>query len=593
MAAERVQSITQHLTGSAAPAASIFTAVETIPLDAIFALSAACLADTDPNKINLGIGAYRDNEGKPWVLPVVRKVKKALLEDPSQNHEYLAIDGLRTFTDASAKMILGAESRAVTEKRFLGVQQVSGTGAVRLGADFLKKIKPTATVYISDPTWGNHFQIFGDAGFPVKTYKYWDASTRGLAYDQFIACLQAAEPGSIFVLHACAHNPTGVDPTQDQWKHIAAVIKEKKHFPFFDCAYQGFASGSLDQDAWAVRYFVESGFELFVAQSYSKNFGLYSERCGCLTVVTSSEAQAAAVRSQLCRINRASISNPPAYGARIVNAVLNDKALFAEWEENLRTMAHRIIKMRAETLRHLTDLKTPGTWTHITSQIGMFSYTGLTVAQVKVIKEKFHVYMTDNGRISMAGLNEGNGIDSGKKNHVKKSQRDAPASKDVYLALLVKLYRFLARRTDSSFNKVVLKRLFMSRVNRPPMSISRIARYLKANEGKTAVLVGTVTDDSRLLEVPKLSIAALRVTDAARARILAAGGEILTFDQLALRAPTGKNTVLLRGPKNAREAVKHFGAAGVPGSSAKPYVRSKGRKFERARGRRSSRGYKN
>ncbi|KAJ3073599.1 60S ribosomal protein L18 [Podochytrium sp. JEL0797] len=185
------------------------------------------------------------------------------------------------------------------------------------------------------------------------------------------------------------------------------------------------------------------------------------------------------------------------------------------------------------------------------------------------------------------------GIDSGKKNHVKKSARSAPSSKDVYLALLVKLYRFLARRTDSKFNKVVLRRLFMSRINRPPLSVSRIARYLKNNEGKTAVVVGTITDDIRLLEVPKLSVAALRVTESARARILAAGGEILTFDQLALRAPTGKGTVLLRGPKASREAVKHFGAAGVPGSSVKPYVRAKGRKFERARGRRSSRGYKN
>ncbi|KAI8615627.1 pyridoxal phosphate-dependent transferase, partial [Chytriomyces sp. MP71] len=378
------------------------------PLDAIFALSAAHTADQDPHKINLGIGAYRDNDGKPWVLPVVRKVKQNLLNDPSLNHEYLAIDGLRTFTDASAKMILGADSAAVKEKRFLGVQQISGTGAVRLGGDLLKKIKPSATVYISDPTWGNHFQIFGDAGFPVKTYKYWDAATRGLAFNEFIANLENAPNGSIFVLHACAHNPTGVDPTQDQWKKIAAMMKQKQHFPFFDCAYQGFASGSLDKDAWAVRFFVESGFEIFVAQSYSKNFGLYSERCGCLTVVTSTEAQAVAVRSQLCRLNRASISNPPAFGARIVSAVLNDPVLFAEWEENLRTMANRIIKMRSETVRHLTELKTPGTWTHITSQIGMFSYTGLSVAQVKVIKEKFHVYMTDNGRISMAGLNEGN-----------------------------------------------------------------------------------------------------------------------------------------------------------------------------------------
>ncbi|KAJ3118123.1 Aspartate aminotransferase, cytoplasmic [Physocladia obscura] len=406
-ATNRTLAISQHLSGNAT-AVSVFEAVENLPLDPIFALSAAYVADADSNKINLGIGAYRDNDGKPWVLPVVRQVEQSLLNDKSLNHEYLAIDGLRTFTDASAKMILGSESIAVKEKRFLGVQQISGTGAVRLGSDFLFKINKNATVYISDPTWGNHLQIFGDSGFTVKTYKYWNAATRGLAFDEFLESLKNAPLGSIFVLHACAHNPTGVDPTHEQWKQIAAVIKERKHFPFFDCAYQGFASGSLAQDAWAVRYFVESGFEIFVAQSYSKNFGLYSERCGCLTVVTSTEQQAINVRSQLCRLNRSSISNPPAYGARIVNAVLNDPTLFTEWEENLRTMAHRIIKMRSECVRHLTDLKTPGSWDHITSQIGMFSYTGLTKAQVKVIKEKFHVYMTDNGRISMAGLNEGN-----------------------------------------------------------------------------------------------------------------------------------------------------------------------------------------
>ncbi|KAJ3071129.1 Aspartate aminotransferase, cytoplasmic [Podochytrium sp. JEL0797] len=407
-AASRIASINLHLTPGSAPTSSIFSTVENLPMDPIFALSAAYMADTDPKKINLGIGAYRDNDGKPWILPVVRKVEQKIVADPTLNHEYLAIDGLRSFTDASAKMILGAESSAIKEKRFLGVQQISGTGAVRLGADLLHKIKKDSTVYISDPTWGNHFQIFGDAGFAVKTYKYWDAATRGLAFPEFLNSLQTAPNGSIFVLHACAHNPTGVDPTQEQWKQIAAIMKEKAHFPFFDCAYQGFASGSLDKDAWAVRFFVDVGFEIFVAQSYSKNFGIYNERCGCLTVVTANENQAVNVRSQLCRLNRASISNPPAYGARIVNAVLNDPVLFAEWEDNLRTMANRIIKMRQETVRHLTDLKTPGTWTHITSQIGMFSFTGLSVAQVKAIKEKFHVYMTDNGRISMAGLNEGN-----------------------------------------------------------------------------------------------------------------------------------------------------------------------------------------
>ncbi|KAJ3308607.1 Aspartate aminotransferase, cytoplasmic [Blyttiomyces sp. JEL0837] len=358
----RVDAIASHLTAGSVQVSS-FDNVPLAPLDAIFALSGACNADPDPLKINLSIGAYRDNDGKPWVLPVVKKS--------------------------------------------LGVQTISGTGAVRLGADFLAKYRK-APVYISDPTWGNHGQILNDAGYDVRTYKYWDPQTRGLAFDKMMQCFREAPNGSIIVLHACAHNPTGVDPTQEQWKEIAKVIREKSHFPFFDCAYQGFASGSLDKDAWAVRYFVEQGFELLVAQSFSKNFGLYGERTGCLTVVTSSETQAVNVRSQLCRLIRASFSNPPSFGARICNLVLNDPALYAEWEDNLRTMANRIIKMRDAVYSHLVTLKTPGTWTHITSQIGMFSFTGLSLAQVTLIKSKFHVYMTDNGRVSMAGLNEGN-----------------------------------------------------------------------------------------------------------------------------------------------------------------------------------------
>ncbi|KAJ3353162.1 Aspartate aminotransferase, cytoplasmic [Entophlyctis luteolus] len=387
---------------------SVFVAVPNCPTDLIFALDGAYSADTHPKKVNLTIGAYRDENGDPWILPVVRKAKEIVMNDPTINHEYLRMDGLRSFTDASAKIILGSGSPAIKENRFAGVQSVSGTGAVHLGASFLGEFKSDADVYVSDPTWGNHPDIFKTAGFIPKKYNYWDAKTRGLAFDDFLSTLETAKDGSIFVLHACAHNPTGVDPTQDQWKKIAEVMKAKKHFPFFDCAYQGFASGSLEKDAWAVRYFVDAGFELFVAQSYSKNFGIYSERCGSLTVVTSSEEQAVNVRSQLCKHNRQSISTPPAFGARIVSAVLNDKDLFSEWEENLRTMSSRIIRMRQECVRHLTELKTPGTWTHITSQIGMFSFTGLTPAQVQVLRDKFHVYLIPNGRISVAGLNERN-----------------------------------------------------------------------------------------------------------------------------------------------------------------------------------------
>lgn len=223
--------------------------------------------------------------------------------------------------------------------------------------------------------------------------------------------ISKAPSGSIILLHVCAHNPTGVDPTQDQWKQIAKVMKDKNHFPFFDCAYQGFASGDLNRDAWAVRYFIEQGFELLVAQSYAKNFGLYGERAGCFHFVASpSNGQeiSGRVASQLAILQRSEISNPPAYGARIASKVLNDAQLFAMWEDNLREMSGRIIKMRKALRSKLEDMGTPGTWNHITDQIGMFSFTGLTEKQVLKIREDAHVYMTKNGRISMAGLNTHN-----------------------------------------------------------------------------------------------------------------------------------------------------------------------------------------
>lgn len=249
-------------------------------------------------------------------------------------------------------------------------------------------------------------------GLPLKTYPYFSATTKGLDFDGMRSTLEAAPSGSIILLHACAHNPTGVDPTQAQWKDLATLMRTKKHFPFFDCAYQGFASGSLGQDGWAVRYFIDQGFELCIAQSFAKNFGLYGERAGAFHFVGGPGADAAGtvarVASQLAILQRSEISNPPAYGARLASLVLNDTALFAEWEENLRTMSGRIKDMRQALRVNLEALGTPGGWAHITEQIGMFSYTGLTEQQVLRIREDAHVYMTKNGRISMAGLNSGN-----------------------------------------------------------------------------------------------------------------------------------------------------------------------------------------
>ena len=295
-------------------------------------------------------------------------------------------------------------------------QTISGTGAVHLGALFLSRFYPRPSgqpVYFSSPTWANHNQIFSNVSLPIKTYPYFSAQTKGLDFEGMKTAIDAAPEGSIILLHACAHNPTGVDPTRDQWVEIAKIIRAKKHFPFFDCAYQGFASGDLANDAWAVQYFVSQGFELCIAQSFAKNFGLYGERAGAFHFVTCPGPTAAEtvgrVGSQLAILQRSEISNPPAYGARIASLVLNDPTLFAEWEANLRTMAGRIIDMRKALRSGLEKLNgKPESWKHITDQIGMFSFTGLTEKQCLQIREDAHVYMTKNGRISMAGLNTGN-----------------------------------------------------------------------------------------------------------------------------------------------------------------------------------------
>ncbi|CZR64793.1 probable aspartate aminotransferase, cytoplasmic [Phialocephala subalpina] len=389
------------------------SAVPQAPEDPLFGLMAAYRADTDDKKVDLGIGAYRDNNAKPWVLPVVHKADELLRNDPSLNHEYLPIAGLASFTSAAAKLILGASSPALTEKRTSSTQTISGTGALHLGALFLSKFYPGhPTVYFSNPTWANHNQIFSNVSIPIASYPYFSKSTKGLDFEGMKKSISDAPEHSIIVLHACAHNPTGVDPTQEQWKELAVLLREKNHFPFFDCAYQGFASGDLAKDAWAVRYFVEQGFELCIAQSFAKNFGLYGERAGCFHFVTGPGADAQStisrIASQLAILQRSEISNPPAYGARIAGLVMNDPELFKEWEQNLKTMAGRIIDMRKSLREKLEEMGTPGTWNHITDQIGMFSFTGLSESQVLKLREVAHVYMTKNGRISMAGLNTHN-----------------------------------------------------------------------------------------------------------------------------------------------------------------------------------------
>lgn len=398
--------------GNAEVQAESWNDVPLAPPDSIFKLTAAYKDDTFPQKINLGVGAYRDDDNKPWVLPVVKKAKQILHEDPALDHEYLPITGLPAFTSAAAKLILGEDSPVIAAGRVVSVQTISGTGANHLGAAFVSKyyeFNGDKKVYLSNPTWVNHFAIFRNVGIEPLEYPYYDPKTIGLDFEKLLLTLKALPAKSVILLHGCAHNPTGVDPTREQWGRICDTFLEKKHFAFFDCAYQGFASGDLDNDAWAVREFVRREVPLLVCQSFAKNAGLYGERVGALHLVAPTTEAAARVKSQLSVLARSEISNPPAFGARIVSLILNNPELFEEWKRDIRTMAGRIIEMRKELYRLLTEeLKTPGKWDHIISQIGMFSFTGITPEQSHALTERAHVYLTQNGRISMAGLNSHN-----------------------------------------------------------------------------------------------------------------------------------------------------------------------------------------
>jgi len=319
------------------------------------------------------------------------------------NHEYLPIDGMAELQEVSAKLILG-EFYEKNPKSVVSIQSLSGTGALRIGGEFIAKFLPGRTIYLSDPTWGNHKAVFTSSGLKHQDYRYFNSKTLGLDFAGLIEDLKKAPDGSVILLHACAHNPTGVDPTQEQWKTIASVMKSKSQIPFFDCAYQGFATGSLERDRWSVEYFANQGFEMFIAQSYAKNFGMYGERVGCFHIVCK-EKTSEAVRSQLKLVARPMYSNPPTYGARIVTTVMKDPELFAEWKQNLITMSGRIKQVRELLYKELKDLGTPGDWSHILNQIGMFTYTGLSEPQCDRMIKEFHIYLLKSGRISMAGIN--------------------------------------------------------------------------------------------------------------------------------------------------------------------------------------------
>ncbi|KAK1407954.1 hypothetical protein QVD17_39582 [Tagetes erecta] len=382
----------------------LFANTPRAPEDPILGVTVAYNKDPTPVKLNLGVGAYRTEEGKPLVLNVVRKAEQLLVNDRSRVKEYLPIVGLADFTKLSAKLILGADSPAILGNLVTTVQCLSGTGSLRVGAEFLARHYYQRTIYIPNPTWGNHTKIFTLAGLTVKTYRYYDPVTRGLNIKGLLEDLGSAPSGAIVLLHACAHNPTGVDPTLEQWEQIRRLIRSKTMLPFFDSAYQGFASGSLDEDARSVRLFVADGGECFIAQSYAKNMGLYGERVGSLSIVCRTADVASRVESQLKLVIRPMYSNPPIHGASIVSTILKDRNLYQEWTLELKAMADRIITMRKQLFDALRARETPGDWSHIIKQIGMFTFTGLNTKQVAFMTREYHIYMTSDGRISMAGL---------------------------------------------------------------------------------------------------------------------------------------------------------------------------------------------
>jgi len=377
------------------------------PPDAILGVTEAFKKDSNPNKINLGVGAYRDDNNKPFVLPSVRKAEK-LMMDKTLDKEYSPISGTAEFCKAAFGLALGEDNEILGAGRNATVQGISGTGALRIGSAFLSKFFPIKTVWVPTPTWGNHVPIFKHVGMEVKQYRYYDPKTCGFDFEGAMQDLANLEPGSLVLLHACAHNPTGVDPSPDQWAAISEVLKKKEALPFFDMAYQGFASGDVGRDAQAVRHFSAQGHNILLAQSFAKNMGLYGERAGAFSVVCADQEEAARVMSQLKILIRPMYSNPPINGARIVSTILNDADLRSEWLTDVKGMADRIIAMRTQLRDGLEKEGSVKNWSHITDQIGMFCFTGMTSDQVGRLSSEFSVYLTKDGRVSMAGVTSHN-----------------------------------------------------------------------------------------------------------------------------------------------------------------------------------------
>jgi aromatic-amino-acid transaminase len=387
-------------------AASLFGAVDMAPRDPILGVTDAFVADANPRKVNLGVGVYCDDAGKVPLLECVKRAEAAITAQGTP-HTYLPIDGLPAYDRAVRALLLGADSDAVVSGRAITVQALGGTGALKVGADFLKRFAPGAGVWISDPSWENHRALFEGAGFDVSTYPYYNATTRGLDVAPMIAALEKLPPGAIVVLHACCHNPTGVDPDAAQWARILDVVRSRGLVPYLDIAYQGFGEGIVP-DGEVVRRFADTPGPLFIASSFSKSFSLYGERVGAITVVADDKDAASRVLSQLKRVVRANYSNPPTFGGRVVTAVLESDELRALWERELAGMRDRIKTMRAGLVERLQQRLPGRDFGYMLRQRGMFSYSGLSRDQVGALRRDYSIYAVDTGRICVAALNSKN-----------------------------------------------------------------------------------------------------------------------------------------------------------------------------------------
>ncbi|AZK86958.1 aromatic amino acid aminotransferase [Xanthomonas oryzae pv. oryzae] len=385
---------------------SFFANVEQVPGAPILGLTEAYNADSRPNKVNLGVGIYYDENGRIPLLRAVHKIEQQLAQD-TKPRGYLPIDGLAAYDKATQELLFGAESALLAAGRVATSQTVGGSGALRVGADLLKKLLPTSTIAISNPSWENHRAVFGAAGFEVVDYTYFDAASHGLNFDGMLADLAKLEPGTVVLLHACCHNPTGADLSKEQWKQVAGLLKERNLFPFVDIAYQGFDKG-IEADAHAVRLLAAEGIDSYVvASSYSKSFSLYGERVGALSVVSATAAEAKAVQSQVKRIIRTIYSSPSTHGAALVAGVLTSPELRDVWEQELTEMRERIHALRAGLVEKLATLGAPE-FEFIQRQAGMFSYSGLTKTQMDRLRDEFAIYAVGTGRICVAALSQRN-----------------------------------------------------------------------------------------------------------------------------------------------------------------------------------------